>query len=709
MAAAAEYTFSAFAGRSRPAPNAAFLASLIGHASFKVAAAHWLAVVLPGEDTGSATNPGFCGAPVRLTSYVFTPSIIFDDAVDSGGAVLFPLPLPLSAYLQALLAAGMPSSPVSTVEEAHDRVSEYSLLVPAPVRTFGTGMVHVVAAVGTSLEGVSPLMFRGASPSNVLLAWLNSCLPGACINLTTGLVPSALALLKPANVDATDPPELVSVKVVTAYTEGQPEPPFDRFVKFEAILAELMRRRHVTEVARFAPLFETHWKDVYPTFTSAFPSVGSAWLMKRTVQTLAQSADISLSFTPSGLAGVVILLKGLLRQLEADAPALTSDTDARITTLVRLLRRSASSVSAPQDTAEARDGTDERMDKLLSNPRFEKLLTLVTTLNTTTFVAADASRLVLCDKHPAGHIIMATTRSLPQAVWSSILGMRQRSAWQTMFDRELAVDRHGVKHSDWGCMLPMKGDDFFHARLLVLGQLDKVPDWWLMLQSWVKHYHGSHVLDLPMYTATSDPLDFWLSPDRLRLAEPVLNLIFSLLSYDESRTIPSSFRHWLSTQLERSTQLIHIPASSLAQQALIADTKVAVKLLLSDFSAATTTMFGRPFHEAVRHEFNPPGNAASAFAVIDKTIRETQAQVVLARKGQAAHQLPQLQGGLTAGLLPTPSAVGIPGPKSITLSSLSGSPSSAGPSVSQAGSQLGSPRPLIVRTYFSKVVRKLTM
>ena len=55
---------------------------------------------------------------------------------------------------------------------------------------------------------------------------------------------------------------------------------------------------------------------------------------------------------------------------------------------------------------------------------------------------------------------------------------------------------------------------------------------------WVRKYHGEHIVDLPMYAATDDPMDFWMSADRLRLTEPALTAILGGIGYADSRSVP---------------------------------------------------------------------------------------------------------------------------------------------------------------------------
>ena len=90
--------------------------------------------------------------------------------------------------------------------------------------------------------------------------------------------------------------------------------------------------------------------------------------MRRTVLTLAHSADITVSFTPPGLDGLCIMIKNLLGQLEADAPAASSDTEERITGLVRLLQR-ASNPSGHGKDGEKLEGAPRTVHRR-TGPRF---------------------------------------------------------------------------------------------------------------------------------------------------------------------------------------------------------------------------------------------------------------------------------------------------------------------------------------------------
>ena len=631
------YNFKAIVGVSRPTPNHAFLASLNGDTSYKAAATHWLAIVLASHvtDLGSIVH-----IPIRLCIFVFLPSVVLDNALDSGSAVLFPLPLGLSEFLKSLLDAGLPSLPLAGPRAAQQLVSAYASRLLPPARALLAAGAQVISATGTTLEGVSPSLVRGCDPDNTMLAWLLVSLPGYYIDMSSGSMPSALALLRPECLAADAPAALACVEVVSAFRETQPEPPFDELVVYHGVLAELRRRRQPTEEGRFAPLFEAHWRLAYTPLTTAFPAVSTASQMKRAVRTLAQAADIAFTLTPSGVDGICISIIDLLRQLEANAPEASSDTEARIKALVGLLRRAAS--QGKLATAEKPEG-EERFDTLLGDTDYATLYSAVLALNTASFIAQDAVRVVCTHKHPAGHISMATTRIISQMAWSSVLSMRQKVAWQAMFDKALAVCRNGALHLDWGTILPMRAEVPVHAQWLIMGQLDKIPDWWAMLTPWICRYHGAHVLSLPQYASTDDPLDFWLSTDRLRLCEPALNAVFAHIGHGGSRSLTGSFREWMFLHVDRCTQLNHIPAGSLVQSSLVTDMKSALRLLFSAFSESVATMFVRPFHEAKRQLFNPPDGAAKSFARIDETIIETQKQLVLARTGQAAYQAIHLQ------------------------------------------------------------------
>ena len=636
------HDFKVIAGRSRPIPNVAFLDSLVGNACYKAAVDNWLAAVLPAFVT-MVVGVGV-HIPIRLCTFIFVPAFILDQALDDGGAVFFPLPLQLGELLRKLLAKGMPSAPLESPLAAQAVVLQFAVMLTDADRLLATDGVHVVDPVGTSLQGVSPSLLRGADTHNETLAWLLSLLPGYYKGLVDGQMPSALALLLPVSAQPGDPTALVAVKVCTAFKDTQPEPPFDAFVVYGNIISELMRRRQPTEEGMFAPLFETHWARVYPALGRAFPEVKAAKLMKRTVQTLAQSIDMSLAFTAPGISGLCIMIKPLLGQLDADAPAASSTTEDRLPVLARLMQRSLKPTTTSSTAAgvDKMDG-EERYDKLLADPDYSDLYARISALNTSAFVAAEAVRVILKHKHPAGHIVIATTRVPPQAVWASILGVCQKSAWQSMFDGVLAVDRMGVVHQDWGVLLPMRGETSTHAQWLVFGQLDKIPDWWEMLSPWVRKYHGEHIVSLPMYAATDDPIDFWLSADRLRLVEPALTALLAAVGHGESRSVPGSFREWFHFHVERCVQLQHVPHGTLAQSAHIDDTRAAIRLLFANFAEANATMLLRPFHEAKRQLFNPPAGASTSFRLIDGDIELTQKQLALALKGQAAYQSLQFQ------------------------------------------------------------------
>ena len=192
------FAFRAITGISTPAPDNAFLGSLTGSAALKVRATHWLALVLPHMLTkvGAAVH-----VPIRLICFIFVPSMLLNEAVDSGDAAFFPLPVPLGLFLRNLLAKGMPATPLTTPSAAQALVQQYAAQLDDADRLFEEDNVQVTPCAGTPLQGVTPFLLRGSDRTNLMLAWLHTLLPGYYVNLTSGAMPSALALLKPTTVE----------------------------------------------------------------------------------------------------------------------------------------------------------------------------------------------------------------------------------------------------------------------------------------------------------------------------------------------------------------------------------------------------------------------------------------------------------------------------------------------------------------------------
>ena len=284
-----------------------------------------------------------------------------------------------------------PSAVLKSPHEAQLLVIEYAKLLSDADRMLARIDVCAVTAAGTVLEGITPSLLKGSDTSNSMLASFLSLVPCCYVDLTSGTTPAALAQLKPDSTLVSDPVALVAVKVVSAFRDTQADPPFDHFVPFAGIISELMRRRQNIEEGRFAPLFASHWNTSYTTFTAAFPAVSSAWEMTRAIKTLYQSADITLSFTPHGLDGLCIRLKGLLMQLEVESPGPTSSTEDRISSLLTLLQLSAASkiVIAESEKMEG----DEKYDKLLADPKYADLLFQIVAVNTSEFDSVDALRI----------------------------------------------------------------------------------------------------------------------------------------------------------------------------------------------------------------------------------------------------------------------------------------------------------------------------
>lgn len=638
--------FRGVTGNSRVL-DAAFLASLSREGPLRTSSAHWLFQVLPSLTQDDVT--------LRLLIFIFVPALVFaadlDEAVDA--ALFAPSPYFVSRFLSRLLKAGLTDAVADSVVEVRERVLETARAMPTADRLLSRSDVFTVSTRSSALAPVIPLMYRGADEHNGVVATFLSTLPGFFKGVSHGLMPAAMAAIVPTNVVAADPPELVALQILEHIRQSSLDPPFFSYLSYSQLLSELLRWRLPSVEARFSPLFERAWRSAFPLLARLFPGVDDAAKLRVHLQTLALGLSAPYdAFHEASVRGLCLMVRNLIGELDVELPPSQSPSaDDRIIVLCRIYHRGRSSSTSGRLGGDSSDATrttqtDEKFDKLLANADFVDLHGRMMAENTSTFQASSAVALALNHAHPAAHMVMITTRSLPQSGWSSVIGgLRQKSAWVTVFDRALAKDSMDNEVHDWGTMLPTDAKGHPAAVVnLVTGKFNLITDWWATLLKWIQHYMGAHVAMMPEYAATTDPSDFWLSSARMRLVEPAMAAIFSTISYGQSRAESGSFREWYHFHMLRATRISHIPNRTAAYATIVSDTKASVAQVFHELSERFATMAVRPFHEASRPTFlDLHGAAHKSFVQIDSNLAKVKSELDMALKGLAAYQAPHLQ------------------------------------------------------------------
>ena len=635
-----EYAFIGTAGDARTL-NAAFLRSLIGAGLLRVHSDHWLNSVMPGSLTPTG-DPSLLLASLRLIIYLFFPSLLFTGALDAMALPFFPHPDFISRFLHELLTAGMASTPCSDWREVRNRISTSAKQLPAASCSIDAADVRRVAIDDCWLTALTPALLRGSSSTNDSIISFMMVLPDCFVAVDTpsALLGAALSMLTPPSVPAAAPAILIAVRAAAHAAITAAEPPFDFFLPYSDIMVELARRLEDSEETRYRPLFDRHFLQLYPKLASAFPACLGASEMRQLVSTVMLSFGLRSSLSHSAVLNVCNLLTDLLPALNLESSAATSTSEQRVATLSKLFREQSSARASSKEGKS--DGPEvERYDKLLGDPSYLDLYTKVMALNTDSFDVAGAVTLLANHAHPAGLIVLTTSRTPQQSAWAQILGVRQKTSWPSIFDVALSKDYGGVAQPGWGRMLPFDKTHCPTANHLMQGKLDLIKDWWTVCSTWVEKYEGKHVcLQFP---ALADSTDFWFDSVRLRLVDTAMTAIFAAIGHDQSRSTPGSFREFYARQITRAEHISRIPCDVALFPDLMRRAKFAVSLVFSQYAESHAAMLTRPLHLAQRVKFlDPSGSPATALTEIDDELVRVRSELARAAEGRAAFQASHL-------------------------------------------------------------------
>ena len=670
-----EYAFSGTAGDAQ-AVNAAFLKSLVDDGKLKIHSDHWLNSVMPGSLTPT-TSPSTFLASMRLIIYLFLPSLSFTAALDAASLPFFPLPDFISRFLHELLTSGMASTPCLDWKDVRGRINAAAKLLPLASCSIDVANVRGVAIQNCWLTALTPALLRGSSGTNDSVVSFLMVLPDCFLasNAPTALLSAALTMLTPSAIAANAPPVLVAVRAAAHAAITTTEPPFDFFLPYSDIMTELARRLEDSEDARYRPLFDRHYAQLYPNLSLAFPSCLGASEMRQLVSTVLLSFGLNSSLSHAAVLNLCNMLHNLLPALELECAAATHTSEQRVAALSKLFREQ-SSVRAGSKMGRVDAPDVEQYDKLLADTSYLDLYTKVTALNVNNFDVTGAVAMLARHEHPAGLIVLTTSRTPQQPAWAQILGVRQKSSWPSIFDTTLSYDYGGVAQPSWGRMLPFDKLNCPIANHLLQGKLDLIEDWWSVCSVWVDKYEGSHVL--LQFPPLADPADFWFDPQRLRLVEFAMAAIFAAIGHDQSRATPGSFREFYARQITRAEQISRIPRDVLLHPDLIRRAKFAVSLVFSQYSESHAAMLTRPFHLAQRVKFlDASGSPATALAEVDGELVRVRSELARAAEGRAAFQAPHLA-------LPSTPVPASPGQSRTSPTSLAGRPGIGAPRVASA-------------------------
>ena len=286
------------------------------------------------------------------------------------------------------------------------------------------------------------------------------------------------------------------------------------------------------------------------------------------------------------------------------------------------------------------------MKLLLSNKSYTALYAEILALNNSAFTSSAPVITVSQHESAVGMVLMTTKRSISQPAWSKVISMRQHSAWYTAIDKVLARDSDGNEQPTWGRMIISPTGDEAHAVvvLLFMHKFDEIKDWLSLCRKYITKTEGAAVLLDPVYKVGTDPLDFWLNEDLLRLCEDPLKIVFKLLSHGQSRSVAGSFNAFLSFQILRAQKLKRVPHNLKVYPTLLAKAKAALRVTFTTNAEHAAGLRTVPFHAMERSLWVPPGgSAALAFEDVDKHLVSVREELAKAEDGEAVHQAPHLQ------------------------------------------------------------------
>ena len=398
------------------------------------------------------------------------------------------------------------------------------------------------------------------------------------------------------------------------------------YVEYEENLFELSRRQDDMQ-GRFAPLFEKHMHEVFQAAAAAFPQAVNAAALRQKLAALALSIGVTFPFSHEGVEAICMRIAPQLTSLEIETPALTSSDDDRFGALVVLHKSQPGGRPAPSTSADGtKSDAGEDMKLLLSNKSYTALYAEILAINNSSFTSSAPVITVSQHESAVGMVLMTTKRSISQPAWSKVISMRQHSAWYTAMDKVLARDSDGYEQPTWGRIIISPTGDEAHAVvvLLFMHKFDEIKDWLSLCRKYITKTEGAAVLLDPFYKVGTDPLDFWLNEDLLRLCEdPLSGRLFQRVSLIPDPSCPEA--------QARVSQPQSIP-------------HFALRVTFTTNAEHAAGLRTVPFHAMERSLWVPPGgSAALAFEEVDKQHVSVREELAKAEDGEAVHQAPHLQ------------------------------------------------------------------
>ena len=651
-----KYLLAGTAGVANP-PNAAFKATLRAAGTMSASATFLLVAMMPAG-TFPALPAGRFGVTVRHTLYLMGAHLIIAAALDSLPLPFFLAPSTVAKILRRLERAGMPVTPVDGWRALRTRFDEWVPKLTDAERTIDTSdVVKPSAPPGCPLLFLSARDIRAGDPDNDNVQLVDFMLLLRDVWTDAGLADANFEtyfnMLLPDAASAALAAPARAIKAAANARSTAPPPPFDLFLEEGALLYELVRRQERDAAERFRPLFEKSFGLAYPDLKLLFPRSNAA-MVRSHLSTVALGLGLHFSMTPDSVASVVAIVSAQRSSVDMEAPVSSHSDTQRAAEIVRLEKEQPGGVLKAGSSAAADKASKEDMRALLSVPNYVDLHNKLLSLFTTAYQPSDAVSLVGKHAHPAGMIVMLSTRTLPHPGFKSALAIRTRDAQRAAFNVELAVDDTATKHADWGEMLPLVAANATHASHLLLCQkFHLIVDWLGLCRVHVEKNEGAHVLSDPRFALGTDALDFWFSPDMLRLCEQPLRIIFALSGHGESQSVAGSFRHFFFFQQQRAERLARIPNNLAAFPKLKSDCYDAVRLTFTTVAEAAAYLLLAPFATAQRKLF-VHGGAVLALAGVDARLVELKTEVQKASLGLSHAQKPHLQyapscGGSLAG------------------------------------------------------------
>jgi hypothetical protein len=298
---------------------------------------------------------------------------------------------------------------------------------------------------------------------------------------------------------------------------------------YAAVLIEITRRSSSAQTDLFYPLFERSWRSACPNLSSAFfgPCQGDeAWSLTLGLGPCVGVTDV----TKVTAASIDAWVGDALHILDTATLRLASNEVRQRA----LLKHGGYSGQAPTVAASAeRDltpGSDTKLaagvwKQVAIRPSYKALVTLVEPLLVTPITSDNnikVAQAMAADVEPTGRFILLGGK--PPAdlePWRHCTGAV--AVLQEAFEATTAALVASKTERTPGTLLAAGA-----ARKLISGCISLTElDYWLLVRTTVGVIHGEHVLLRPENADPPSKAAFFCSPTLMRLAEPVLSVLFT--------------------------------------------------------------------------------------------------------------------------------------------------------------------------------------